>query len=1024
MKNIYILGHKRAKPSYFLFGFASLIVLALAISAVVIANAGDQLDIAGYLDFSYGTVVRDEPTAEKPESKLWWNDGFWWGILYNDAASEYHIYYLDWGEQNWVDTGTAVDDREDSKSDALWDDNAKKLYVASHFWKSSPSHTSLENERARVYRYSYDQVTQTYTQDSGFPKIVNEDKTETLVLDKDSTGRLWVTFVGHDPDPSINPLRYTVQVNSATDDGATWGTQMRVPVPGFENDVHVDDISSLIAFTDDEGSKIGVMWSNQLDDNFYFATHDDNADPANGWTLETVDFSPYEVLSDDHINLAKSAGGQVFAAIKTGNTVDGDPQVGIIARDTDGSYSFHVFSDVGSNDTRPIVVVNSDENKVYLFVTSNPIGGRICYKTAVITAPLSNMAFSPGNCLDSGEGGTAAEFAIADSGYDSMNNVTSTKQNVDDTTGLVVMASDDDNGSVYAHDSIGDPSPVITSRSPDRGAVDVPLDAVVQATFSKDMKAATFTPTTFSVQGDTGLVPGSRSYDSATRTETFAPDSLLKAGTAFTVTVTNGVQDTSNQPLFRTDTWSFTTVQPTVQFQLVDYSVNENVATATITVTLSSESSKPVMVDYAASDGTATAGSDFTAVSDTLTFAPGEISKTFDVTILDDGVEELNETVNLTLSNPTEATLGAQSASILTIVDDDGPSVIYFDPASYVVDESVGSVLITVKLSHDSTETVTVDYATSDGTAKAGDDYVAKNGSLIFSPHQLDATFSVTINNDLLDEADETINLTLSNPSSNATLGDPGNTATVTITDNDPIPAVHFSTNAYSVDEDAGTAMIAVVLSQPSGREVSIDYATSPGSAAPGVDYNSVSDTLIFAPGETNKAFQIPIINDGLDEPNKTVNLALSSPVNATLDTPKNAVLTIVDASPSPVVQFSSTTYIADETAGAATITVVLSTASGQTVAVEYATSDGTATAGDDYTAVGDVLVFLPGETSKTFDVPIKDDALPEGNETVLLTLSNADDAILGTAQATLTIADDESPEPLEIFLPLISRNN
>jgi hypothetical protein len=1010
-------------PPVIIVSITILLVLSLGILIFAKANASDPLDIAGFLDFSYGSAVKTEPTAEKPESKLWWNDGFWWGILYNDSTGAYHIYRLDWGEQTWVDTGVAVDGREDARADVLWDDAAKKLYIVFHFAKSNPSHTSNLDERAKFYRYGYDQANQTYSLESG-PVNVNEDKTETLVLDKDSTGKLWVNFVGYDPDPSIDLFRYTVQLNYSTNDGANWGTQFRVPVPAQEDYVAMDDISSIISFTDDEGPKIGVMWSNQRDGHFYFATHDDNASPSTGWNLETIDVSPYLLVPNDHINLAKSTSGQVFAAIKTEDpdADPTDPLIGIIARDTDGTYSFHVFSDVASKDTRPIVVVNDTENKVYLFVTSNPIGGRICYKAATITTPLSNMNFSAGNCLDLAIDG--ATLFIADNGYDNMNNATSTKQNLNATTGMVVMASDDINGHVYAHNALGNPPPVITVRSPDRGAVDVPVDAVVQATFSKAMKATTFTPTTFTVEGDIGLLPGSRSYDGGTRTETFTPDSLLKAGTAYTVTVTNGVQDTSNQPLFRGDTWSFTTVQPTVQFQLADYSVNENAATATVTVTLSAESSQSVTVDYAATNGSATDGSDFTAVSDTLTFAPGEISKTFDVTILDDVTEEPNETVNLTLNNPTKATLGDQDTAVLTIVDDDGPPVIHFDPASYLVNENVASVLITVKLSHDSTETITVDYATSDGTAKAGDDYVAKNGSLTFNPYQLEASFSVTINNDLLDEVNETINLTLSNPSSNATLGVPGDTATVTINDDDPAPTVHFSTNAYSVNEDAGTATIAVALSQASGKEISVDYATSAGSAVPGTDYTSVSDTLTFAPGETNKDFQIPIINDGLDEPNKTVNLALSNGVNASLDTPKNAVLTIVDASPSPIVQFSSTKYIADETAGSATITVVLSTASGQTVAVEYATSDGTATAGDDYIAVGDVLIFLPGETSKTFSVPIKDDALPEGNETVLLTLSNADDAVLGTSQATLTIADDESPEQFEIFLPYITRNN
>jgi hypothetical protein len=238
-----------------------------------------------------------------------------------------------------------------------------------------------------------------------------------------------------------------------------------VPVPVKENYVDVDDISSIIAFTDSDSSKIGVMWSNQLDGHFYFATHLDAEAPNTGWELETIDVSPYLAFPNDHINLAKTTTGQVFAALKTEdpNASDSDPLIALVVRDTNGSYSFHTFSDVASNDTRPIVVVNDTENKAYLFVTSNPIGGRICYKTATIVSPVANMSFEPGNCLDIDIDG--ATLAIADSGYDNMNNATSTKQNVNATTGLVVMAADDINGRVYAHEAIGNPPHLPRSRS-------------------------------------------------------------------------------------------------------------------------------------------------------------------------------------------------------------------------------------------------------------------------------------------------------------------------------------------------------------------------------------------------------------------------------------------------------------------------------------------------------------------------------------------------------------------------------
>src|SRR5262249_29543960 len=129
----------------------------------------------------------------------------------------------------------------------------------------------------------------------------------------------------------------------------------------------------------------------------------------------------------------------------------------------------------------------------------------------------------------------------------------------------------------------------------------------------------------------------------------------------------------------------------TLQFNSSNYSVNENQGTATITVTRTGGSDGAVAVNYATSNGTATAGSDYTATSGTLSFAAGETSKTFTVPITNDTLVEGNETVNLTLSNPTGgATLGTQNTAVLTIQDDDvarPPGTLQFSAGSYSLGE-------------------------------------------------------------------------------------------------------------------------------------------------------------------------------------------------------------------------------------------------------------------------------------------------------------------------------------------------
>src|SRR5262249_7870881 len=159
-----------------------------------------------------------------------------------------------------------------------------------------------------------------------------------------------------------------------------------------------------------------------------------------------------------------------------------------------------------------------------------------------------------------------------------------------------------------------------------------------------------------------------------------------------------------------------------LQFNNATYNVNENAPTATITVTRTGGSTGSVGVNYATSNGTALAGSDYTATSGTLTFVNGETSKSFPIPILNDTAIEGAETVNLRLSSPTGgATLGSQATAVLTIQDDDAaqPGVLQFSAAAYTVNETQATATITVTRTGGSNVPVTVHYATSDGTATA-----------------------------------------------------------------------------------------------------------------------------------------------------------------------------------------------------------------------------------------------------------------------------------------------------------------
>src|SRR5436190_9487829 len=354
---------------------------------------------------------------------------------------------------------------------------------------------------------------------------------------------------------------------------------------------------------------------------------------------------------------------------------------------------------------------------------------------------------------------------------------------------------------------------------------------------------------------------------------------------------------------------------PALQFDSATYSVGEGEGSATITVTRTGSTTGVSAVQYATSNGTATAPADYTAKSGTLTFNAGETTKTFTIPIVNDTLAENDETVNLTLSNPTGGALGETAAAVLTIVDNDTAGTLQFGQANYSVTEGTASVTITVIRTDGTASKVTVNYATSNGTATAGSDYTAKSGTLSFAAGQTSKTFTIPIINDTLHESDETVNLTLSNPTGGATLGTP-DTAVLTIIDNDSGGVLQFSSATYSVSEGvlSGKAVIKVTRSGGSASGVTVNYSTSDGTATAGSDYAATSGTLTFGAGVTSKTFAIPIVKDTLDESDETVNLTLSDPTGgATLGIPDTAVLTIIDNDSGGVLQFSSASYSVNE---------------------------------------------------------------------------------------------------------------
>ncbi|MFN0074235.1 MAG: beta strand repeat-containing protein, partial [Chloroflexota bacterium] len=330
---------------------------------------------------------------------------------------------------------------------------------------------------------------------------------------------------------------------------------------------------------------------------------------------------------------------------------------------------------------------------------------------------------------------------------------------------------------------------------------------------------------------------------------------------------------------------------------VADLSVQEgNVGStiATFTISLSVSNSQAVSVQVATSNGTAVAGNDYTAVSQSVSIAAGSLSTTFSVPILGDVLDETNEIFTVTLSNPTNAQIGLATA-IGTILDDDGaPSLSVGSLSVPEGDSGSSGANVQVTLLPASGQVVTVQVATNAGTALAGSDFIATGPlTLTFNPSETSKVFVVPILGDLLDEVDESFSVILS-AAIHATISTVNGTAIVTIVDDDTSA---FSIADVSVTEGQGGATLAtfaVTLGPANSRPTSVQVATSNLSAAAGNDYIASSQTLTLNAGETSTLFTVSVVPDQTPEPNETFLVSLSNPVNAVLAR-SQAVGTIVD---------------------------------------------------------------------------------------------------------------------------------
>ncbi len=497
--------------------------------------------------------------------------------------------------------------------------------------------------------------------------------------------------------------------------------------------------------------------------------------------------------------------------------------------------------------------------------------------------------------------------------------------------------------------------------------------------------------------GASGRIPFAPNERSKTIEVTTFEDEENEVAETFTVELSNATNATISDA---SGTGTIDNKVPDPEISISDASASEG-ETLRFHVTLNRESTSTVTVNWTTTAGTATEDTDYDADNGTLTFNPGDTSKTIEVTTIEDEENEVAETFTVDLSNATNATI--TDASGTGTINNKVP-----DPEISISDASASegeTLRFHVTLNRESTNTVTVNWTTTAGTATEDTDYDADNGTLTFNPGDTSKTIEVTTIEDEENEVAETFTVDLSS-ATNATITDASGTGTINNTEPDPEISI---TDARASEGE--TLRFHVTLNRESTSTVTVNWTTTAGTATEDTDYDADNGTLTFNPTETSKTIEVTTIEDEENEVAETFTVDLSSATNATI-TDASGTGTIDNTEPDPEISITDARASEGETLR---FHVTLNRVSTSTVTVNWKTTAGTATEDSDYDADNGTLTFNPTETSKTIEVTTIEDEENEVAETFTVDLSSATNATITDDSGTGTIDNTNSDPAISI---------
>ncbi len=367
---------------------------------------------SSHVDGAFDITITHEPTAGEAQSKLWFADGAWWATLIDPATQELHIARLDPATQGWMDTGALVDDRPHVRADVLWD--------GTHLTIVTAGDRPTASQAVRISQFHYDPKPGRFVIEPDLPITLSTVGVGDPVLARDSKGTLWLAYV----DQARLILRHSLG------DVWHWSPAAPPPLASAAGDTRAAALTA-------DGSRVTLVWNDVNDAALKVGQHVDGADPGS-WVADTTTVAGLANAPGGFSirSIATTGGSRLFVAFEIAPDRSSKanplaPGAIVMIRDPDGGWSNVQLARVKDHFAAPVLAVDDHLGILVAvgFVTNT---GTIAYKQS----PLDRVGFDSGQGTD----------LIASSADPNLRNPTSTKQAVDLTSGLLVLAADDGTG--------------------------------------------------------------------------------------------------------------------------------------------------------------------------------------------------------------------------------------------------------------------------------------------------------------------------------------------------------------------------------------------------------------------------------------------------------------------------------------------------------------------------------------------------------------------------------------------------